>query len=661
MAIIVDPDNLDRNQVIFGTEGSPRRQSVYPVGGVVTGVYDPELITGETPSGGGAGTGTFVDRINGNFVVQGIAPGQILSIKSGDDAGHYPIIAVLDITGVLVELPTDRGVRQAAWRDTAMVSGVYDIRLAAGGSIVDGLTEQADYSFAKEEWRDDLETFADDDLIQHPFPYEPITREQFEVGGGTAHALWDWHTDDSRERIRTGGWAIVSGTTTTFEYAGNITLGALDADAQVYYQQSGTHADPVNYVLLGVVNQGIQTFDSLGLDNRSYLTQFVRKKARSYAQSSIADIGVSAIEAIVNRFPLTHANDPAIVADDAEIEGEDPFTNFSTLDSGSNGVSLDVDTDTGTLTASGENFDVSGAAPGDVVEISDGTLDNEFFEIISVDAATILTLDTEEHGGFAGESSLTYAVHTRFIMNGTSRIVATDGVLVDVDSLTGTITSAAGGFSGTVSAGDVLRVTEVGSDFRGAYEVVSQDTDTQLTVDTSDQNFTGTPLTSINYDVLEPGMYLQFKEFAISDSGPGNLTFAEGGAAADSIERTNGTWAGQGVTVGDQITIAASTSNDGCYTIAAITGSFAYLVATDDLAAEGPVAATSAVTSLFKRTVNSVVYGYHWRLLGNGADVGDSFQFIQRELRSGVNIDDGPNFAGARSWDRGDVTDLLMI
>jgi hypothetical protein len=629
------------------------------VGGVVTGVYDPELITGETPSGGGNGTGTFVDRLQGDFV-DNLTVGQILSIKSGQDAGHYPILEIINATGITVELPTDRGTRQLVWRDTSLVSGVYDVREAAGGSIVDGLTEQADYSFAKEEWRADGETFADDDLIQHPFPYEPITREQFEIGGGTAHALWDWFRDDSRERIRTGGWAIVSGTTTTFEYAGNITLGALDSDAQVYYQQSGTHADPVNYVLLGAVNQAIQTFDSLGIDNRSYLTQFVRKKARSYAQSSISDIGVTTIEAIVNRFPLTHSVDPAIVADDAEIEGHDPWTNFSILDSGSNGVTADIDTDTGTFTASGENFDVSGAAPGDVVEITGGTLDNEFFEIISVDTATQLTLDTEEHGGFAGESSLTYEVHTRFIMNGTSRLQGTDGVLADVDGDTGTITSAAGGFSGTVAANDILRITENPSDFRGVYEVVSQDSDTQLTVTTTDQNFTGTPLTSIDFDVLEPGMYLQFKEFAITDSGPGNLTFNENTPNADSIQRTDGTWAGQGVTVGDQITIASSTNNDGCFTVAGLTGSHAYLVATDDLTAEGPVAATSAVTSLFKRTINSVVYGYHWRLFGNGADVGDAFQFIQRELRSEVNIDDGPNFNGARSWNRGDVTDLLM-
>ncbi|KKM24010.1 hypothetical protein LCGC14_1609390, partial [marine sediment metagenome] len=37
MAIVVDPDDLDRNQVIYGTED--QKISLYPVGAVVTGAY----------------------------------------------------------------------------------------------------------------------------------------------------------------------------------------------------------------------------------------------------------------------------------------------------------------------------------------------------------------------------------------------------------------------------------------------------------------------------------------------------------------------------------------------------------------------------------------------------------------------------------------------
>ncbi len=665
MPIIVDPDNLDRNQVIFGTEGSPRRGSVFPVGVVVTGAHDPELTSGRTVAGGGAGTGIFLDPANGDFVAWGIQAGNILSIKSGDDSGHYPVLEIINVSGITVELPTDRESQQGVWRDTAQLSGTYDIREELGGSIVEGLTEQAHYSFSKEEWRNDLELFGSDDLIRHPFPYEPITREQFEKGGGTAHALWDWHSDDSRERIRTGGWAIVTGSTTSFEYAGVLTLGALDADTRVYYQQSGTHGIPRFFVLSGTVNQAIQSFDSLGFDNRTFLRLFGRKKARSYVGSDLTAIGVTTLESILNRFPLAHIPDPAISADDAEIEGHNPWTNFAIKDSNTNGVTAALSATRGTLTSAGENFTTSGIQAGDVIEISLGTDDNGFFEIVSVDTSTQLTLDTTEHGAFTGESVLTFETHSRYIFyaGDTDRIglpfTLDDGTLADVDTISGTLTSITGGFAGRVAALDVVRVLENG-DLRGVYLVNSQDSDTVLTLNTVDQNFTGTPLTNIDYEVLEPGMYLQFKEVAVPESGAGNLTFLDGGSNADSIQRTNGTWAGQGVTVGDTVDVTASSNNNDCFTVAAVTGSFAYLVATDALVDEGPVAALAAVTSLFKRSINNITFGFHWRLFENSGDIGDGFEFIQREMRDIASIDDGPNLGGLRDWDRGDVTDLLM-
>ncbi len=667
MPIIVDPDNLDRNEIIFGPDVAPgdvRKNSAYPVGVVVTGVYDPELPTGETVAGGGAGTGTFNDSFQGLFSSNGIIAGQILSIKSGEDAGHYPVIAVQSETALTVELPLNQGVRQSVWRDTTLVSGVYDIRAESGGAITEGFTEQAHYSFSKEEWRVDTETFADDDLIRHPFPYEPITREQFEIGGGTTHGLWDWHSDDSRERVRTGGWAIITGTTTSYEYPGVLTLGALDADSRVYFQQSGTHASPVEFILSGTVNQAILSFDAVNLDNRTFLKLFVRKKARTYAGSELSDIGVVTLESIVNRFPLTHVNDPAITADDAEIEGHDPWTNFTTTDTNTNGVTAAISATRGTLSSAGENFDVSGAAPGDVVEITLGTDDNGFFEIVSVDTATQLTVDTEEHGIFTGEGTLTFEIHSRFVFqsDGVTPFQGTDGVLTDVDSDTGTIASAAGGFAGQVAADDILRVTEDPSDYRGVYVIVSQDTDNQLTADTSDQNWTGsTALSSIDFDILQPGMYLQYKNLDLPMGATGNITFNDNGVLEDTIVRADGAWDTRNVKTGDILEADGSVSNDGCYTVAWASGSVAGLVATDVLVNEGPSGGiTITGEELFKRIINSVTYAFHWRSIGNGAGLDDVFEFEQRENRDAANIDEGPNYGGDRPWDRGDVTDLLM-
>ena len=648
MAIIIDPDDLDRNQIVFGTEN--QRISLYPVGAVVTGAYDPERYTGQTPAGGGAGTGTFRDTVLGGFNAHGIAAGNIVSIKTGEDAGHYVVLARNSDTELVLALPDG----QAVWVDTAMVSGTYDIRNAAGGSIVDGVSEQAVYSFGKEEWRSDSQAFGGDNLIRHQFPWEPITREQFEIGGGTSHGLWDWFRNDTRERVRTGGWAIVTGTTTSYRYAGIVTLGSLDNDTQVYYQQSGTHANPANFVLEGPVNQAVGVFNSTGLDNRTFLKLFARKKARSYSQSEIADIGVTTLEAIVNRFPLTHSVDPAIDAADAEILGNDPWTNSSVPDTGASGVTADIDGDTGSLTAAGENFDVSGIAVGDVVEITGGINDNGFFEILQIQSASVLILDTTEAGAFSGESSLTYQTHRRRIINERSN----DGTAADVDFDTGTLTSVLGGFSGTVAANDILRITEAGS-LRGVYRVVSQDSDTQLTLNTVDQNFTGTPLTTLDYEVLEPGMYLQYKKVTVGLGSLGNLTFNENSPSPDTIARSAGSWGGDGLTPGDVITVAGSVSNNGDYTAAWVSGSVVGLVATDDVVQEGPVAATATAESNFKRTINDVIYAFRWRLFGNQALASPIFEFVQRELRRTSNIDNGPGGAN-RPWDRGDVTDLLM-
>ena len=62
------------------------------------------------------------------------------------------------------------------------------IALAQAGNLsTDGVTLKALYSFTKEEWKNDSS------LIQHPFPFTPITDEQFELKDG-----WDFANDASR-------------------------------------------------------------------------------------------------------------------------------------------------------------------------------------------------------------------------------------------------------------------------------------------------------------------------------------------------------------------------------------------------------------------------------------------------------------------------------
>ena len=72
------------------------------------------------------------------------------------------------------------------------------------GDVADGITQQAIYSFGKEEWRvdslvTDLTPEYNDDLIRHEFPFEAITSEQFDVGGGTSLDNWNWFNSYTRK------------------------------------------------------------------------------------------------------------------------------------------------------------------------------------------------------------------------------------------------------------------------------------------------------------------------------------------------------------------------------------------------------------------------------------------------------------------------------
>ncbi len=639
MAIVTDPDDLDRNQVVFGTEN--RRMSLYPVGAVITGFYDPERVNGETLS-----TGVFQDP-GATYQTQGVAAGDIFSLKSGDDAGHYEVVTVISETQVHLDLPDDA----SDWNTPNATGVYYDARNPSGGSIADGVTEQAQYSFSKEEWRDDQEGFAGDDLIRHPFPFETITREQFEVGGGTAHDLWDWFRDDTRERVRTGGWAVVTGTTTDQIYAGVITLGALDSDAQVYHLQISTGTPPVDFVLTGPVNQAISVFLNGVYDYRTFLKIFVRKKFRSYAQSEIADIGVTTLESIVNRFPLTHAIDPAIVARDAELVGNTPWTGYQTLETGASGTTSDLGGNVGRLTDDEEDFVTAGVEVGDVLEITNGVNDDGFYEIVAV-TATQLDVDTEEAGAFQGEQSLTYNVRTRYIIDE----IANDGTISqpEAGTPTGTLTSSAGGFSGTVAANDILRITETPSAYQGVYKITRVVSDTQIEVDTSDQAFPTGAIANIDYAILEPGMFLQYKEDNIPIGTTGDLTFTNNGVGVeDQITRATGSWTAEGVTEGDLISIAGSANNDGDYVVRTVTATVIDIDVEHTLTNE-TVGATATVVRCFTRDINADLFPFHWRTFGNNGDLGEVFQFIQRELRRTTDIDEGPDYS------RGDITDLLM-
>jgi hypothetical protein len=683
MAIIVDPDNADRNQIIFGSEN--QLISIYPVGTLID--LNSSGTTGVT-----TGSTTSFSDVDQTFISDGVAAGDILCLFDGVDAAHYVIDSVPEEGRVLVTSASFDGHNTKFSVDsTQQFTGdtgiIYQIREPSGGSVEDGITKQALYSFGKEEWRVDSNvgslTGYTDDLIRHEFPYEPITSEQFEIGGGAAHDDWSYFNDYTRKKIRTGGWADLHRASDTLEeWTGIITLGSLDSDTQVYYQPLSASADPVDFDFLGAVNESIEVLSGT-YDTRTYLKLFARKKARFYDQSELNDIGVTTIQTIVNRFPLAHAEDPAISSTDAEISGSSPYRQTNELSTNTNGVTADVDTNTGTLTSAGSTFQTDGVVAGDVLEIAGVGSDAGFYTIIIVDSETQLTVDTSELGGFTGDTGLTFTVDTIFIIRPDNS--DENNVIGNLTDATGYLSSSTGQFfTNAIEPNDIVlilsstsKVPTFESEFVGAYKVVTASSETQLVLNTQDKQFpdTGDLITSasVHYAVVEPGMFLQRKEEPVSGSSglapgffdTGNLTFAN--ADPDTITRASGDWSTDGVTSGSVVVITDTTSNNGSFTVASVAPTVLTLISTDTLTAEGPVSGSVVAFDAFKRDINGVFYAFRWRLFGNSALLSSQYQFVQHQLRQPADIDfgggvsmSGSGLPGLPEIARGDVTDLLM-
>jgi len=175
-----------------------------------------------------------------------------------------------------------------------------------------GVTLQALYSFCKEEWK------SQEDLIKIPFPLISITKEQFDWTNN-----WDLQDDESRYLVRDAGWSVISGSVTTQEWVGIVTLGTLGSTDQVYYQQ---HPDSssVNFQMSGTINQAIKHFSQSHVQEefnaRDFTKLFVREYKKIYDDASIqTDLGVDTQEYIRYAIPLQNSTDLKIETD---LEGQ---------------------------------------------------------------------------------------------------------------------------------------------------------------------------------------------------------------------------------------------------------------------------------------------------------------------------------------------------
>ncbi|NQY58513.1 hypothetical protein [Cognatishimia sp.] len=185
----------------------------------------------------------------------------------------------------------------------------------AGNLSTDGVTLQTLYSFLKEEWKNDSL------LIKFPFPMTPITNEQFELKDG-----WDFADDATRYLIRTGGWSVLnlSGNITQ-KWAGIVGLGSIESDDQLYFNNG---AGATDFELTGQVNQAVQILSDPngdgdfadGFDRSTQFTIYVREQAQIFGQSSLGDIGVTEMDSIAYRFPISTQADLTISTADIGID-----------------------------------------------------------------------------------------------------------------------------------------------------------------------------------------------------------------------------------------------------------------------------------------------------------------------------------------------------
>ena len=697
--------------------------------------------------------------------------GDILTIISdpaedGGIIGHYRVTGSVTATTFVV----DRAIPASTAADLTYKINAPQTLSAATPQVADGVDGDAMHSFWKEEWITRAAGLGNAvDLNRFTFPWfaVPVTVGQYIMGGinGAAASAWRFADDNGapaganleglpRELLRNVGWQERNVSDVVLrEYANyTTTVGGVDADTQVTFQQGDETGDPANFRLLGPVNQAVLTFgpdvgpdtvatgfefaattitrndggswitdnyrrgdfvtvrdaEDVGnngshgpitgvtagvltigsaaftvnaddttaifqVDHRRYTRLRGRKKTRTYSEAGHEDtqIGTSLILPQTNGFPISHIPDPAITLDDGVVSGGDGtatgdvFQQVETHTTGSDGVTADQGDGTFTFTSAGSTFNSQARSvqilqPGDSLELTSGSYQG-VYEIQSVDSATQLTLYHEPTRAYPGnETTLSFTCRTGVLDTG-----AANATLADVDGATGTLTSAGSTFdvdSGLgdrqVNVGDIVQAISGTAGVIGYYKVVSRDSATQLTLNTSDQIFAGE--TNQTYRIWRPGMFLQRFETTATMSGASNMNFAD--ANPDTMTRTGGSYVTDGFVANMAVIVADAedAANIRGFVIGDTTptATVATLVASEAVAANAAdtVAINANVTGDIGivRPINSVNYPFHWRAFTNGGTQAQLRQYIQLLLRREYDID------GGSGTQRGDIQDALF-
>jgi hypothetical protein len=257
MPLVTDPDQLSQGAqtapagVTF-TVGSPLNEAV-----ITSAATLPVIIAGEFFEIRDHSDG----RNNGLYQEVGGSP-TTSSVTAKKISGSLPVTAGAEaITWLGNSASSPQATNQ---KSVHFATGDRDVYVLEQGFVdAEGVTEQALYSFAKEEWK------ADPTLIPYVFPMVAITPEQYEFSDN-----WNPADDTSsspatyrtRKLIRTGGWSELD--TEGFlirQYAGIISLGGfVEATDLAYYQQGNDPTDTgaaIDFDFDGPVNEAVLIYN----------------------------------------------------------------------------------------------------------------------------------------------------------------------------------------------------------------------------------------------------------------------------------------------------------------------------------------------------------------------------------------------------------------
>lgn len=202
------------------------------------------------------------------------------------------------------------------------------IELSAAGNLNDnspgktsGVTLQAVYSFAKEEWKTDA------DLNKYRFPIKMITEAKGELING-----WSWHNKQTRDLIRDGGW---NDTTNGNKWACMISLGDMvdSAADQAYYQQiTGFDQWTRDFDKTGELNEAVKIYDTsaASVDYTDFLKLYLREWYATYSSYNLLVAqGYAALDYTVYRMPLDNEADINVTVAASVVDASAPYTNMA--------------------------------------------------------------------------------------------------------------------------------------------------------------------------------------------------------------------------------------------------------------------------------------------------------------------------------------------